>query len=312
MNKNLKVALILPLALMTAALITTASAAPRLSTQSIIVNPVQTSLNVKVWTDRDNSGSQTPNYYVGDKIRIYTSVNQDAYVYLFNVDPNGQVDLILPNRYAGGANYVRANTPKVFPSSQDRFTFDIAAPYGLNKVLALASKTQLNLNDIATFQTQSGQTQGNQSQQGGFADVKVKGQQQLAQALSIVVNPVPQNSWISDVAFYNVAQGYGSGSVQPAPVAQPQPAYGFPVYVVDQQPEWRTTFSSERNADDVYSFYAAELQRQGYRQTDRRADRGRYAGQFRNGGNTSELRITVNGGRFEIVIIKRQYKGDDD
>ena len=312
MNKNLKIALILPLALMTAALITTASAAPKLSAQSIIVNPVQTSLNVKVWTDRDNSGSQTPNYYVGDKIRIYTSVNQDAYVYLFNVDPNGQVDLILPNRYAGGANYVRANTPKVFPSSQDRFTFDIAAPYGLNKVLALASKTQLNLNDIATFQTQSGQTQGNQSQQGGFADVKVRGQQQLAQALSIVVNPVPQNSWISDVAFYNVAQGYGSGSVQPAPVAQPQPAYIFPVYVVDQQPEWRTTFSSERNADDVYSFYAAELQRQGYRQTDRRADRGRYAGQFRNGGNTSELRITANGGRFEIVIIKRQYKSDDD
>lgn len=307
MNKNLKAAaLIAPLALMTAALITTASAAPKLSAQSIIVNPVQTSLNVKVWTDRDNSGSQTPNYYVGDKIRIYTSVNQDAYVYLFNVDPNGQVDLILPNRYAGGANYVRANTPKVFPSSQDRFTFDIAAPYGLNKVLALASKTQLNLNEIATFQTQGSQAQGNQ---GGFAEVKVQGQQQLAQALSIVVNPVPQNSWISDVAFYNVAQGYGNGYAQPAPVAQPvqtQPAYGFPVYVVDQQPEWRTTFSSERTADDVYSFYAAELQRQGYRQTDRRTDRGRYAGQFQNGGNTSELRITVNGGRFEIVIIKHQ------
>jgi Domain of unknown function (DUF4384) len=304
MNKNLKVALIAPLALMTAALITTASAAPKISAQSIIVNPVQTSMSVKVWTDRDSSGSQTPNYYVNDKIRIYTSVNQDAYVYLFNVDPNGQVDLILPNRFAGGANYVRAGTVKAFPSSQDRFTFDIAAPYGLNKVLALASKTQLNLNEIATFQTQNSQPAGNSqaAQQSGFADVKVQGQQQLAQALSIVVNPVPQNSWISDVAFYNVAQG--NAYVAPQPAAQP--AYTFPVYVVDQQPEWRTSFSTTRSADDVYRFYVDQLQRQGYRQTDSRQDRGRYAGQFQNGGNTSELRITVSGGRVEVVIIKRQ------
>ena len=308
MKKNLIAALTLPLALGTALIVTTlgtAAAAPKISAQSIIVNPVQTSMTVKVWTDRDSSGTQTPNYYVNDKIRIYTSVNQDAYVYLFNVDPTGKVDLILPNRYAGGANYVRAGTVKAFPSSQDRFTFDIAAPYGLNKVLALASKTQLNLNDIATFQTQNSQA----AAQGGFADVKVQGQQQLAQALSIVVNPVPQNTWISDVAYYNVAQGYGSVQ-QPAyqqpttVVVQPQPAYGFPVY--SNQDEWRTTFSSERNADEVYNYYAAELQRQGYRQTDRRADRGRYAGQFQNGNTTSELRITLNGGRYEIVIIKRQ------
>jgi len=300
MNKNLKVALIAPLALMTAALTVTASAAPKISAQSIIVNPVQTSMTVKVWTDRDTSGTQTPNYYVNDKIRIYTSVNQDAYVYLFNVDPTGKVDLILPNRYAGGANYVRAGAVKAFPSSQDRFTFDIAAPYGLNKVLALASKTQLNLNDIATFQTQNSQP----AAQGGFADVKVQGQQQLAQALSIVVNPVPQNTWISDVAYYNVAQGYGTGYTQPV-VTQPVPSYGFPTYVYTQ-PEWRTTFSSDRNADDVYNFYAAQLQNQGYRQTDRRGDRGRYAGEFQNGNTTTELRITLNGGRYDIVIIKHQ------
>ncbi|MGY2896119.1 DUF4384 domain-containing protein [Deinococcus sp. UYEF24] len=309
MKKNLIAALIAPLALGSALVTTTlgtAAAAPKISAQSIIVNPVQTSMTVKVWTDRDTSGTQTPNYYVNDKIRIYTSVNQDAYVYLFNVDPNGKVDLILPNRYAGGANYVRAGAVKAFPSSQDRFTFDIAAPYGLNKVLALASKTQLNLNDIATFQTQNSQA----AAQGGFADVKVQGQQQLAQALSIVVNPVPQNTWISDVAYYNVAQGYGNSYQQPAyqqpttVVVQPQPNYGFPVY--SNQDEWRTTFNSDRNADDVYNYYAAELQRQGYRQTDRRGDRGRYAGQFQNGNATSELRITLNGGRYEIVIIKRQ------
>ena len=301
MKKTLMTALVPSLLALTIPLaMGTTLAAPKISAQSIIVNPVQTSLGVKVWTDRDSSGQNTPNYYVGDRIRIYTSVNQDAYVYLFNVDPTGKVDLILPNRYAGGANFVRAGVTKAFPSSQDRFTFDIAAPYGLNKVLALASTTKLNLNDIANFQTQNAQATG-------FADVKVNGQQQLAQALSIVVNPVqnpvPQNTWITDVAFYNVAGG--TSSVQPAqPIAQP--SYGFPTYTITEQPEWRTSFNSDRQASDVYNFYVSELQRQGYRQTDSRQDRGRYAAQFQNGNNVSELRITVNAGRFEIVILNRQ------
>ena len=280
-------------------------AAPKISAQSIIVNPVQTNLNVRVWTDRDASGQNTPNYYVGDRIRIYTSVNQDAYVYLFNVDPSGKVDLILPNRYAGGANYVRAGTVKAFPSAQDRFTFDIAAPYGLNKVLALASSTKLNLNDIATFQSQSAQASG-------FADVKVNGQQQLAQALSIVVNPVPQNSWISDVAFYNVAGGTSVQPVYPQPIivqpVQPQPqpiTSDLPSYALTQQTEWRSSFDSSRSAAEVYGFYAAELQRQGYVQTDSRADRGRLSGQFQKGGSSADLRVNQAGQHFDVVILKR-------
>ncbi|GGR31768.1 DUF4384 domain-containing protein [Deinococcus ruber] len=304
MNKNLIGAVIVPLVLgstlLTVALSSTAAAAPKLSAQSIIVNPLQTNLSVQVWTDRDSSGTQTPNYFVGDHIRIYTTVNRDAYVYLFNVDPNGQVDLILPNRYAGGANYVRAGTVKAFPSSEDRFTFDIAAPYGLNKVLAVASTTPLDLNDVADFQSQN-----SQGIQGGFADVTVSGQQQLAQALSIVVNPLPQNTWVSDVAFYNVAQGYGSTWQQPAPVAV-QPFEGFPAYPSDPDDQWRTSFSSDRTADEVYRYYADALQRQGYHQRTRSVNRGRSAGAFQNGADTCELRISVNGGRYEIVILKRQ------
>lgn len=39
---------------------TPALAAPKLSAQSIIVNPVPTDLSVKVWVDRDTSGDRTP------------------------------------------------------------------------------------------------------------------------------------------------------------------------------------------------------------------------------------------------------------
>jgi len=186
----MKKLLVLPAAL----LLSSAMAAPKISAQSIIVNPVQPDLSVSVWTDKNPDGTQIPNYKIDDKITLSVKPSQDAYVYLFNVDGTGKVDQLLPNTYANGANFIKANTVKTFPAPGDQFTFDIAGPEGLNKVLVLASKTQLDLGDLSQFK--AGQNQ--------FADVNAKGQQQLAQALSIVVSPIPQNSWVSDTAFYNV------------------------------------------------------------------------------------------------------------
>ena len=208
------------LALVSSGMLSHALARPLISAQSIIVNPIDTALKVRVYTDRDPSGSSTPGYNVGDRIRLFVQPNQNAYIYLFNVDPSGKVDLVLPNKYSGGANYVKANQTKAFPASNDPFTFDISndGGYGVNKVLALASKQQLNLNDIARFQTQSS------SSAGGFAEVQVTGEANLARALSIVVTPIPQDSWVSDTAFYTVLGGTSSNNT-PAPV-QPAPSQG--------------------------------------------------------------------------------------
>ena len=286
-----------------------AHAAPKISAQSIIVNPVPASVSVQVWTDRDSSGTQTPSYVPGDKIRLYTRVSQDAYVYLFNVDPNGQVDMILPNRYAGGANFVKANTVKAFPASGDGFTFDIAAPYGVNKVLALASLTPLNTASIASFK----------SSQDKFAVSNVQGQQQLAQALSIVVNPVtnplPQDSWITDVAYYNVAYGQPTGAapvynnqpvpvyVQPAPVySQPAPVSGIPAWRT--QPRWRTQFRSQQTIAQIYIQYASELQRQGYRLVNRDQRGNGISARFQ-GADNAELSIRVRGDSFDVQITHR-------
>jgi len=186
----MKKLLMIPAAL----LLSTAAAAPKISAQSIIVNPTQPELKVSVRVDKDTSGSQNPAYRVGDKISISTTANRDAYVYLFNVNPDGTVDQILPNRL-GGDNFVKANTTRVFPAADDKFTFDIQGPIGQNKVLALASLTPLNLEQISQFKTA----------QDSFATVSAKTQAGFAQALSIVVNPLPQNSWVSDTAFYTVA-----------------------------------------------------------------------------------------------------------
>ena len=175
-------------------LASTAYAAPKISAQSIIVNPVQPDLSVQVRVNKDNTGNAAPNYAVGENITISTTVNRDAYVYLFNVDSTGEVTQILPNRLQGGGNFVKANTTAVFPAPGSGFTFTVDGQPGLNKVLALASLTELNLDQISTFKTAQDQ----------FATVKAKGQDGLAQALSIVVTPVQQNSWVSDTAFFNV------------------------------------------------------------------------------------------------------------
>ncbi|GEM49207.1 DUF4384 domain-containing protein [Deinococcus cellulosilyticus] len=183
----------LVLGALAATALTTALAAPLVSPQRIIVNPVPTELKVDTWVNKTGTD---PDYRPGEQIKLYVKVTQDAYIYLFNVGPDGTVDMVLPNKYAGGGNFVKANTTKVFPDTNDQFTFDIAAPYGRNKVLALASKTQLDLNTLARFE----------DQQSGFASVNASGQKQLAQKLSIIVKPIPQDKWITDTAFYDVVR----------------------------------------------------------------------------------------------------------
>lgn len=182
--------LLIPAAL----LLSTAAAAPKISAQSIIVNPTQPELNVSVRVDKDAGGSQNPAYRVDEGITVSASVNRDAYVYLFNVNPDGSVDQILPNRLSED-NLVKANTTKTFPAAGDNFKYTVAGPIGQNKVLALASLTPLDLNAISSFKTAQDQ----------FATVSAKTQTGLAQALSIIVTPLPQNSWVSDTAFYTVA-----------------------------------------------------------------------------------------------------------
>lgn len=175
------------------ALASVAGAAPQISAQSIIVNPLPTPFKVSVWNNRDASGTSIPSYRPGERIKLYVRPNQSAYIYLFNIDPNGKVNMILPNRYPGGANYIRANTTKQFPSASDKFTFDIAAPYGVNKVFVLASKKKLDMSQIARFNSTS-----------SFAATSIKSQDGLAKSLSIVVKPIPQKTWITDIARYNV------------------------------------------------------------------------------------------------------------
>ena len=175
-----------------------------LSPQAIIVNPVPT-YNVEVFVDRDASGDATPSYAVGEQLTVGVRVSEDAYVYLFDVRSDGTVNQILPNNYDadGQNNFVRAGETKLFPPQGAAYAFQLEAPEGFDKVIAVASRTQLDTSTLASFAADP-----------NFASSQI-GEQGFAEALSIIVRPLPQADWVSDTALIYV------GSTAP-----PAPQYG--------------------------------------------------------------------------------------
>ncbi len=114
------------------------SAEPELRT--IIIEPIQTDFKVEVWPDKGNNA----NYKVGETITIYFKISQDAYVYIWDINANGEVRLILPNGYRQD-NFFRANIVYSIPSPTDKYTLRIAPPYGREVIHVLASKTPVNI-----------------------------------------------------------------------------------------------------------------------------------------------------------------------
>ncbi|WP_245593334.1 DUF4384 domain-containing protein [Deinococcus frigens] len=279
------------LALVAGASTALAQTSPKITSQSIIVNPVVSPLRVNVWTAKDTTGTQTPTYVAGDRIVLNVKTTQDAYVYLFNVNQQGNINLILPNRFTSGANFIKANTTKSFPSKEDKFTFDIAGPAGLNKVLAVASTDELDLDAIAQFK---------EDQETGFATVTIKGGQNgLAQALSIIVKPLASKDWVTDVAQYQIS----------AKVATP------PVPVVSTTTTttstWKSSFKSTLSLVRVYDFYANQLKGQGYESDEMTTSRMQVVGQLSlPGGTTANLTVKQRPGTtmYDVVLVRKQAR----
>jgi len=165
-----------------------------ISPHSIVINPYATSAyNVEVFVDRDQSGMSIPTYNLGDPITINVHVNQGSYVYLFNVRSNGSISQLIPNRFGGGTdNYVNANLIRTFPAQNSGFRFVVDAPLGLDKVIAVASKQPLNVTKLASFNSDP-----------NFASSNI-GEQGFARTLSIILDPLPQNDWVTDTVLFNV------------------------------------------------------------------------------------------------------------
>ncbi len=175
-----------------------ALAGAKITPQGIIVNPVPGKLRVKVWVDRDPGKTGAARYRIGERIYVFASVTEDAYVYLFDVKPDGSIDLFLPNPYDPN-NRLRAGEVRRFPPPGARYAFTIDGPPGEELVLAVASRRPLSSREIGDLKR---------------GEVRVRGLRTLAKALSIVVEPLPGGEWASDWARFTVV---GTGAPPPPP-----------------------------------------------------------------------------------------------
>jgi len=183
-----------------------------ISPQAIVVNPIP-AFDVEVFVDRDPSARGTPSYGVGEAIELGVRVSQDAYVYLFSISASGEVVQILPNRFdaAGRDNFVRANQTTYFPPRGARYSYVVDPPTGLAKVIAIASTRELDTRTLASFQ----------SERDLQATSRI-GEDAFARALSIVVEPLPQQAWVTATALYYVGRepsqaAYGTLSITSTP-----------------------------------------------------------------------------------------------
>ena len=181
------------------------------SPQAIIVNP-DPSFEVETFVDKDSSGGSVPSYEIGEDIRIGVRVTEDAYVYLFSVKSDGEITQILPNEVDsfGRDNFVRAGRTKYFPPEDARYSFEVAGPRGLDKVLAVASLEPLNTSDLIDFEEDA-----------NFATSSAS-EGEFAESLSVVVRPLPQDDWVTDTALFYIGgrpstQRYGTLDITSSP-----------------------------------------------------------------------------------------------
>jgi Domain of unknown function (DUF4384) len=294
--------------------LSSAFATPQISPQSIIVNPVPTDLSVNVSVDR---GGSNPVYNIGDAIRVNVNVSDNAYVYLFSVHSDGQIDQILPNRLSGGSQFLRAGETRSFPPAGGAYTLSVDGPSGQDKVLAVASKRQLDTSEIASFK-------GNQP----FATSSIQGQDNLARALSIVVQPVPASDWVTAVTYFQVQPRYGNATSAPRNNTGNNTGnttvtttisttisveYGLNVYpgsviVRFDDPSDQTVnvqLSSNANFKTVVQFYGQELERNGWQMVARAGNGNNVRLMFRRSGAMIELEIRRISGGFELKLYQR-------
>jgi hypothetical protein len=274
--------------------------------QAIVVNP-RPAFDVDVWVDRDRGGRSEPTYFVGEDLEIGVRVSEDAYIYLFSLGASGDVVQVLPNRYDGGGrdNFVRAGATRTFPPAGARYGFVVDGPNGLARVVAVASRSPLDTRTLASFGSDR-----------DFVASSSLGDDGFARALSIVVQPLPLETWVTATARYRVGLLRASeprvGSPPPAaPRVEPINAYlgllPYPGSVVMERAgggrDSETAFATTARLGDVYAHFHEQLVRDGWRRIDLDVDDDEIEAEYRRSGVTFELELEYEGrDRYELEI----------
>jgi len=167
----------------------------------VIPQPTPQPLTVNIWTDKSN-------YMIGETLTIFFSVSQPAFIYIYDIQPDGVVRLIFPNAYSG-SNYVSAGSHSL-PDGLYKFT--VTPPPGTEQLQIFASPVDLGL--APAYFGEPFPMAGNDP---GSASGEIQ-----ARIMGITPEPVWATAWTS-LTISQQSYGYRPPGYQP-----PNYYYGYP------------------------------------------------------------------------------------
>ena len=174
------------------AMVGLASLAQPVAPLGIIVEPpAPQGLEARIWVDQAA-------YTIGTYIRIHFEVSQDAYVYIWDVDPTGGVCLIYPNSRELD-NHVSAGTHTV-PGPGLGDYLQVSEPTGNEYLQIVATRTSVD----AIVQYFGGFTPGNQF---SCSPAGRQAASQMESVKSQIVAAVPENARAFNFTGFEVIQG---------------------------------------------------------------------------------------------------------
>jgi len=177
----------------------------------LMIGPVERErerLSIEVWTDEAF-------YRVRDNVKIFLSLNKDAYVYVFDVTRDMQVINIFPNEFSGD-NFIQAGT-YTLPDNPD-YVIKVIEASGLEVIVAFATDKPVEITKEHVL----------------GAVVSQNPLEFIDQAIA-VVREIPEE-WATDFALCVTTEGPVPSSGELVIDSDPQ---GAEIYIEDQF--WGTT-----------------------------------------------------------------------
>jgi len=162
---------------------TTATADPL--PQGIILNPAESALTVSVWAEKES-------YVAGERLRLKLRLSEAAYVYVYHIDTQGQVQLLFPNAF--DTDNLMAPGTHTFPGP--RYSFVVDGKPGTDAVQVIASLDPFDLIALA---------QAPPSAQQPFALLKGAPDAVAAQLQGIVTDAVDAARWATGWTQFQIA-----------------------------------------------------------------------------------------------------------
>lgn len=174
----------------------------------VIPQPTPQPLTVNIWTDKSS-------YMVGETLTIFFSVSQAAFIYIYDIQPDGIVRLIFPNAYSRG-NFVSAGSHSL-PDGLYKFT--VTPPPGTEHLQIFASPVDLGL--APPYFGEPFPMAGNNP---GSASGEIQ-----AQIMGITPEPVWATAWTS-LTIYQQTYGYQPPNYYGYPPSYPMPPSFYPPF----------------------------------------------------------------------------------